>query len=229
MYRLLKTLVSPERMTDLTFERLVELAKAHFNPNPSPIIKRYEFNTRSQEEGETVATSVAELCKIAQYCEYGAVLSDMLCDRLVCRIRDKGVQCRLLRETNLPFDKALEMALTDETDSRRLTDNGHVTTDYNVPLPTTDKSRETQESPTVNHVDRPKQNKSTQPKRTGGPKDQSCDRCGGKHHPAHCTYKEYECHHCKRCGHLARVCRKVQEEDRGPAGAEQGRVSKHNQ
>ena len=94
---------------------------------------------------------------------------------------------------------------------------------YNVLLPTTDKSRETQESPTVNHVDRPKQNKSTQPKQTGGPKDQSCHRCGGKHHPAHCTYKEYECHHCKRCGHLARVCRKVQEEGPGPAGAEQGR------
>ena len=114
----------------------------------------------------------------AQYCEYGAVLSDMLCDRLVCRIRDKGVQCRLLRETNLPFDKALEMALTDETDSRRLTDNGHVTTEknYNVLLPTTDKSRETQESPTVNHVDRPKQNKSTQPKQTGGPKDQRAQR-----------------------------------------------------
>ena len=150
-YRLLKMLVSPERVTDLTFERLVELAKAHFNPKPSPIVKRYEFNTRSQEEGETVATFVAELCKIAQYCEYGAVLSDMLCDRLVCRIRDKGVQCRLLRETNLPFDKALEMALTDETDSRRLTDNGPVTTEknYNVPLPTTGKSRETREYPTV--------------------------------------------------------------------------------
>ena len=54
-YRLLKTLASPERVTDLTFEQLVELAKAHFNPKPSPIVKRYEFNTRSQEEGETLA------------------------------------------------------------------------------------------------------------------------------------------------------------------------------
>ena len=101
--------------------------------------------------GETVATFVAELRKIAQYCEYGVVLSDMLRDCLVCGIRDKGVQCRLLRETDLTFDKALETALATETaerDSRRLTDNGSVTTEknYKVLLPTTDKSRETQES-----------------------------------------------------------------------------------
>ena len=49
-YRLLKTLASPTRVTDLTFEQLVELAKSHFNPKPSPIVKRYEFNTRKQEE-----------------------------------------------------------------------------------------------------------------------------------------------------------------------------------
>lgn len=66
-YRLLKTLASPDRVTDLTFERLVQLATSHYNPKPSPIVKRYEFNTRIQEEGETVSTFMAGLRKIAQY------------------------------------------------------------------------------------------------------------------------------------------------------------------
>ena len=85
-YRLLKTLASPAAVTELTFDQLVERAKKHFNPKPSPIIKRFEFNTRRQEEGETVAVFVAELRKITQYCEYGDALSDMLRDRVVCGI-----------------------------------------------------------------------------------------------------------------------------------------------
>ena len=66
------------------------------NPKPSPIVKRYKFNTRRQGEGESVSTYVAELRKIAEHCEYGTVLSDMLRDRLVCGISNKAVQRRLL-------------------------------------------------------------------------------------------------------------------------------------
>ena len=75
-YCLLKTLASPEKLTDLSFLEIVTCAKRHFNPKPSPIVKRYEFNTRWQREGETVASFVAELRKIAENCEYGDALSE---------------------------------------------------------------------------------------------------------------------------------------------------------
>ena len=39
-YRLLKTLVLPEKLTDLMFSEIVERVKKHFNPKPSPIVKR---------------------------------------------------------------------------------------------------------------------------------------------------------------------------------------------
>ena len=35
-----------------------------------------------------------------------------------------------------------------------------------------------------------------------------CSRCGGKHEPARCLFRQYECNHCKKKGHLARMCRK---------------------
>ena len=92
----------------------MEKARAHFNPKPSPIVKRYEFNTRRQGENEAVATYVAELRKIAEFCDYGAVLSDMLRDRLVCGIHNRAVQRRLLQEPSLTYDKALEIALSSE-------------------------------------------------------------------------------------------------------------------
>lgn len=95
-YRLIKTLSLPGKPTDHTFEELVEKVKTHFNPKPSAIIKRFEFNTRKQRPGETVAEYVAALRKIAEYCEYGDSLNDMLRDRLVCGIADKRVQNRYL-------------------------------------------------------------------------------------------------------------------------------------
>ena len=54
-YRLIKTLALPGSPNDFKFEELVAFVKTHFNPKPSPIIKRFEFNTRRQREGETVS------------------------------------------------------------------------------------------------------------------------------------------------------------------------------
>ena len=103
-YWLIKMLALPKKVTDLTFKKIVTWATKHFNPKPSSIVKRYEFNTR-QQEGETLAKFVAELCKIAEYCEYREVLSDMLHDRVVCGISNMRVQCRLLQEPNLTWRK----------------------------------------------------------------------------------------------------------------------------
>ena len=92
----------------------MQKACAHFNPKPFLIVKCYEFNTRCQGADERVATYVAELRKNA---EFG------LRDCLVCGILNKEVQRCLLQETELSFEKALEIALSAETvekDSRTL-------------------------------------------------------------------------------------------------------------
>ena len=205
-YRLIRTLVSPDKVTDFTFASLVEKARTHFNPKPSPIVKRYEFNTRRQGESEAVSTYVAELRKIAEFCDYGPVLSDMLRDRLVCGISNKTVQRRLLQELALTFDKALGIALSAEAadkDAKRLTG---ATDDKDLPAP-------------VDHVkDRPDPKraggrgnhyrKTNKPQQHNSGKQQECYRCGGYHNPSDCPFKQYECHNCKKSGHLARVCRK---------------------
>ena len=38
----------------------------------------------------------------------------------------------------------------------------------------------------------------------------SCYRCGGKHQSDKCRYKDVDCHHCGKKGHLAKVCRSKQ-------------------
>ena len=44
-YRLIRTLVSPAKVSEVSFADIVDRAKAHFNPKPSPIVKCFEFNT----------------------------------------------------------------------------------------------------------------------------------------------------------------------------------------
>ena len=66
---------------------------------------------------------MAELRKLAEHSDFGAVLSDMLRDRLVCGIRQKSTQRRLLCESDLTYDKALETAQAAESadkDAQRL-------------------------------------------------------------------------------------------------------------
>ncbi|KAI2646968.1 Nucleoside diphosphate kinase, mitochondrial [Labeo rohita] len=48
-----------------------------------------------------------ELKKLAQHCEFGATLPQMLRDRLVCGVNDDRMQRRLLSEVELTFEKAL--------------------------------------------------------------------------------------------------------------------------
>ena len=113
-YRLIKTLALPGVPKDFTFEQIVKKVTAHYNPKPFVIIKRFEFNTRVQKEGESVAEFVVALRKITEHCEFGTFLDNLLRDRLVCGVFDKKVQHRFLQESKLTYKQALDMALAAE-------------------------------------------------------------------------------------------------------------------
>ena len=51
----------------------------------------------------------------SKLCNYGASLEDMLCNRLVCGIKDPSVQRHLLAEEHLTSKKAADIALAMET------------------------------------------------------------------------------------------------------------------
>ena len=65
---------------------------------------------RSRQAHETIATFVAELRKLSEFCNYGDMLEDMLQDRIVCGINNPAMQRRLLAESGLTLRKALEIA-----------------------------------------------------------------------------------------------------------------------
>ncbi|KAJ8041485.1 hypothetical protein HOLleu_12313 [Holothuria leucospilota] len=114
-YKLLRNLVSPGKPGNKTYKDLVEIMGNHQNPTPSEIVQRCKFNSRFRKQGESVSSYVAELRALAEYCNYGITLNDMLRDRLVCGINNDRIQRNLLSKSSLTFETALEIAIGLET------------------------------------------------------------------------------------------------------------------
>ena len=102
----------------------------------------------------------------------------MLRDRLVCGIGDARIQKRLLAEPKLTLDKALELALAQESAEQNAAQ-------LQSPTQTTTQ---------VNKLGGHPNSKTNDGKKSTG----TCHRCGGKHLQRDCPFKEAECHKCKK-------------------------------
>ena len=94
----------------------------HYCPPPSVTVQRYNLNSRTQKEGETVSQFVAELRRLSEHCDFKATLDDMLRDRIVCGVRNSSVQRRLLAESGLTFKKAFELVQSAESAEKNATE-----------------------------------------------------------------------------------------------------------
>ena len=77
-YKLMKSLLAPQKPSDVEYKVLLEKFKQHFAPVPSCIMERYKFNTRVQQPSESIASFVAQLHALLMHCEFGEMLEDML-------------------------------------------------------------------------------------------------------------------------------------------------------
>ena len=79
--------------------------RALCSPCRNVIVERHMFNSRCQEQGESISTYVSDLRIKASTCEFGA-LHVLVRDRIITGITSKRVRKHLLKEsdliTNLP-------------------------------------------------------------------------------------------------------------------------------
>jgi hypothetical protein len=81
-YKLLRSLISPAKPSDKTYDELVKKLTEHYSPTPSEVMQRFRFNSRSRKTEESVAAYMADLRRLAEHCNYGDTLDKMLRDRL---------------------------------------------------------------------------------------------------------------------------------------------------
>ena len=116
-YHTLRALLLPSKPADKSYQDCVDLLKNHYAPKPSEIVLRYRFYTRSQKSGETVPQFIAGLRQLSENCNF-AELNNMLRDRLVVGCREPTIQQKLLGDTSLTFEKALNIATAMEMASK---------------------------------------------------------------------------------------------------------------
>ena len=121
-YKLIWNLSAPKKPAEKPYDELVALVKSHYTSKPSVIVLRFQFHIRTQKPGERVATFVAELWQLSEFCEFGVSLEDMLRDRLVCGIASGSIQRRLLAEPDLTLQKAQNLAQAIESTDKNAKD-----------------------------------------------------------------------------------------------------------
>jgi len=67
---------------------------------------------------ESIAAYIAELQRLAEHCEFGTQLDEMLGDRLVVGVRDDNLRRKLLTQTDTELQQTQELAIADETAAR---------------------------------------------------------------------------------------------------------------
>ena len=188
-YSLLRDLLAPEKPQDKSLSVLFKKLKEHYEPKPLVIAERFYFHRRDQGANESIAEYIAELRRLATNCEFGEYLNDALRDRLVCGLRNTGIQKRLLSEASLTLAKAGEIAQgmeAAEKNAKRLQGGEAVHVPVNKVIP----RREKTEGPGWRKQEKP------------------CYRCGRSGHvPSACRFRDATCHKCQKKGHIAKACR----------------------
>ncbi|XP_064462940.1 uncharacterized protein K02A2.6-like [Ornithodoros turicata] len=180
-YKILKSLLAPDPPTSKTLEELKKILRDHLSPRPSVIAERAKFHKRVQQENEGIAEFVAELKRLAEYCNFGANLQEALRDRLVCGLLRLDIQKALFTEDeSLTFKKATEKALSLEMATKNATECHS------------------------NNAAQPIIQAISLNEKTG---KQRCYRCGSdKHGSGMCPFKTV-CFHCRKTGHIKDVCK----------------------
>ena len=158
----------------------------YFIPKRNKIYERYVFNSPSQKADESFDQFLTALRKLAATCEIGTFEDEMLRDHIVTGLRDHVHSERLLRESTLTLQKAINICRTNEMAASQRHKMEQCGT---IHFTRAEKKRGPRENPRRNP--RP-----TRP----------CKYCGDTHAAGNCPVYDKTCSRCNKKNHLAKVC-----------------------
>ena len=159
----------------------------YFVPKRNTIYERYVFSCRSRKHGKSFDQFLTELRKFAATCQFGTFEDEMLRDRIVTGLRDHGHRERVLRETTLTLQKAIDICRTNE-----------MAANQRLKMKQTDTVHLVHGNETRAHHADPRKN----PR-----KIKNCKYCVDSHAAGKCPAFGKTCTKCNKKNHLAKVCR----------------------
>ena len=185
------------RGDDKKLDKVLSKFEKYCSPKSNLTYERHQFNTRNQNDGESIDSYVTELRILSKSCEFGDLTDSLIKDRLVSGVIKDSVRSRLLRETELTLQKAIDICRAAETSTQQMkviqsTSSG--ATGSNVDI-------------VKKKIVKSKLVKNTDNKPAGSTIKQKCGKCGYKHEPRKCPAFGKLCHNCKKKNHFSTVCK----------------------
>ena len=211
-YEVLKRLLSPTKPTGKTYEQLVAELKAYFKPEVNEIPERYKFFLESQKSGQSIKEYVVDLRRIASNCNFGTFLESALRDRLVFGLRDSKLRTQLLKDSALTFQKAYSTAISWELAEKDTAENTSSIKKFSGRNVARTRGRSFQRSKSQN-------------RQANNPSGSKCNRCGQSHNQKECPAKDWMCYKCNIRGHIAKMCKTANPQQRHPNKQQNSNIS----
>ena len=212
-FRLLRSLIAPAVYTAKTLRQLQNTLTEHFAPTRSVVFHSFKFWTRNQGTNETVNEYVAALRSLANKCDYGALLDRLLRDRFITGIRSPELQQKLLQDSTITIQTAIDQANAFEIAISSST----ILQTPSISSPAQNNSSDVLKIQSKFQSKKsPKKYRSSNSRRSSSVSNQNnsnssniraCFGCGEKHLRDACPHKTSTCFTCGKMGHLATVCR----------------------
>ena len=201
--------------------KIIEKFEAYFLPKTNQSVESHKFNTRVQGPAESFDNFLADLRKLSANCDFGSLRDRLVRDRIVSGIREKRVQDRLLRETDLTFNKAVDICrAAEQTESHiKLLSNDTKNLEINeIRSNQTRYSKMGQQKKDYSKTSGGQHNQEAASTSQQGNlmekghgklryNNQNCSRCGYKHKSNNCPAYGKVCSKCSKLNHFANVCK----------------------
>uniref|UniRef100_A0A5S6QMM6 RNA-directed DNA polymerase n=1 Tax=Trichuris muris TaxID=70415 RepID=A0A5S6QMM6_TRIMR len=199
LYRLVKEAVAPQKPDTQSFDELVQAVRERFDPTPGFYPARAEFYSRKQLPGESVATFMTNLRRLAGRCQFEAAptvgerIDFQLQDQLLIGMSDGATRRRILRGPKITIKELYNAALTGES----AIEQSNLIDSHSASL----------QQATVHAFGNKRQTR-VSGRNLPFPESAKCWRCGANgHNSDNCRFKRSQCYRCGKLGHVSKACR----------------------
>ena len=104
----------------VTLDEILQQFDEYCEPKKNIVFERYKFWSRKQCDGESAKEWITALKGKASSCEFGEQKDQLIRDKIVFDINDKGLKERMLRESQLSLEDAIAICNTVEASRLQL-------------------------------------------------------------------------------------------------------------
>ncbi|KAL5468831.1 hypothetical protein EMCRGX_G029953 [Ephydatia muelleri] len=184
---------------------LFQKFEGYCKPKQNVTVERYRFNTRSQQEGESIDQYVTALKLMTRNCAFGTLEEELIRDRIVCGVSSEKIKERLLRERDLTLDKAIDLCRAEEQSKTQLKCiSEEVSADLSLVHAINPRPKH---QPTVSHGSLPNEEAGAVKPISNQYPTSICRNCGYQHKRDKCPAFGKRCNKCHKFNHFARYCR----------------------